>query len=226
MDKYKVTVNNKSYSVEIEKSDAEKFDYSSYEKSLEKILEQTQKEYWIHYVDINRHQVVVGRNNLWVAAALIGALSTLYSLYYQKVDLISVTGVVFIISYISVILAFGICLYAMPARKGYKSVYQNNWVDFSLSAHRRLEKKEANAYCNFLSDLITKTDAANIINIKTNTARGKLFRITSWLLISSFVFALICIGLFIISETQNSICSVLTSNIENHMRCICEQRGT
>jgi hypothetical protein len=40
------------------------YDYQSYEKCLEKILESTQKDYWAQYIDINRHQVIVGRTYL------------------------------------------------------------------------------------------------------------------------------------------------------------------
>jgi hypothetical protein len=40
------------------------YDYQSYEKSLEKVLESTQKDYWAQYIDINRHQVIVGRTYL------------------------------------------------------------------------------------------------------------------------------------------------------------------
>ena len=223
MDKYKVKINEKSYDVEIENIESIKYDYEAYEKSLEKILEQAQKEYWTHYIDINRHQIIVGRNNLWVAIAFIGALSTLYSSHYDKVDILSIVGLTFIFSYLSVVFAFGVCLYAMPARKGYKTIYENNWVDFSLSALDRLENKDENAYANFLSNLITETDSANIINLETNADRGKLFRITSRLLITSFCLSLICIGLFIINESQSNVCSILTSNLENYTRCICEQ---
>lgn len=59
------------------------YDYKSYEKCLEKVLESTQKDYWAQYVDINRHQVV-GQVYLWVAAALVGAYTAGYKQFAQS----------------------------------------------------------------------------------------------------------------------------------------------
>ncbi|MFO8154932.1 MAG: hypothetical protein R6U87_02785, partial [Thiohalospira sp.] len=53
------------------------FDYESYEKSLALVLEQASKEYWAQHIDINRHQIMVGRTYLWVSAALLGSYFTI-----------------------------------------------------------------------------------------------------------------------------------------------------
>ena len=82
------------------------FDYQSYEKSLEKVLESVQKDYWAQYIDINRHQVIVGRTYLWVSAALIGA----YTAGYQKFEQLSLSPIVFtifIVAFFLSVLAFG-----------------------------------------------------------------------------------------------------------------------
>jgi len=194
--------------------------YISYEKSLEKILDLSQKEYWTHYIDINRHQVIVGRNNLWVAVALIGALLALYKSQHEQVNAWSVLGILFLAAFFFVVVAFGICLYAMPARKGYSSVYRTSWADFSLLAYDQLERNEPNAYASFLSDLIEKIEAANENNIETNTARGKLFRITSWLLIAAFLLSTACTMTYAIERSNSGDCSLIFIQITDYMECI------
>jgi hypothetical protein len=76
---YKVVINEDKFDVTVENIKEVKIDYENYEKSLTNILEQAQKEFWTICIDFNRHQVIVGRNNLWVAVALIGAYVTLYT---------------------------------------------------------------------------------------------------------------------------------------------------
>lgn len=178
------------------------YDYTGYTKSLEKILESTQKDYWSQYIDINRHQVNVGRTYLWVSAALIGA----YAAGYQKFEDVIANQFVFYIflfSFLFAVIAFGICLYAIPARKGYQSIHKDGWGEFSHNAYGLLCGKKDNLYATFLTDFISKFDIAHRYSFQTNQKRAKLLRITSWFLIVSFLFSII--GLMAIgSEYKNT----------------------
>lgn len=172
------------------------FDYAGYTKSLEKVLESTQKDYWAQYIDINRHQVNVGRTYLWVSAALIGA----YAAGYKQFESIIADHFVFYFFLFSILLsviAFGICLYAIPARKGYKSVHKEGWGEFSHIAYNLLSLKNENLYTAFLTDFISKFDTAHRYSFETNQKRARLLRITSWFLIVSFscsIFSFVIIG--------------------------------
>ena len=166
------------------------YDYQSYDKCLEKILESTQKDYWAQYIDINRHQVNVGRTYLWVSAALIGA----YTAGYQKFEQLLSSPIVFTIfiaSFSFSAIAFGICLYAIPARKGYQSVHKEGWGEFSHKAYNLVCEKNENIYAAFLTDFISKFDVAHRYSFETNQKRAKLLRLTSWFLMVSFILAII-----------------------------------
>src|SRR3989344_7766192 len=117
------------------------FDYSSYEKSLEKVLESAQRDYWAQYVDINRHQVAVARTYLWVSVALLGAYAAAYQ-HFQSQFAASAPCVMFIAiaTFALGVGAFGICLYAIPSRKAYRLVPNQGWGEFSKSAYKLLEQ--------------------------------------------------------------------------------------
>jgi small-conductance mechanosensitive channel len=166
------------------------FDYKSYEKCLEKVLESTQKDYWAQYIDINRHQVIVGRAYLWVAAALIGAYTAGYNQFAQAFSN-PIILILFLLAFSFSAVAFGICLYALPARKGYQSIHKKGWGEFSHGAYKLLSEKKDNLYVSFLTDFISKFDEAHKYGFETNQKRAKLLRLTSWLLIISFILAII-----------------------------------
>ncbi|MEJ2060630.1 MAG: hypothetical protein P8Y64_09115 [Gammaproteobacteria bacterium] len=107
------------------------YDYEGYAKSLEKVLDGVTKDYWTSYIDINRHQVAVGRTYLWVSAALVGIYAAGFK--YFNIEIISsfILTVLGMLSLILAFLAFGICLYAIPARKGYKTIPIKGWGEFS-----------------------------------------------------------------------------------------------
>lgn len=176
------------------------YDYKSYEKCLERILESAQKDYWAQYIDINRHQVIVGRNYLWVAAALIGAYTAGYRQFAQAFSN-PVIFTLFVLAFSLSAIAFGICLYAIPARKGYQSVHKKGWGELSHSAYNLLCAKEDNLYASFLTDFISKFDTAHNYSIVTNQNRARLLRLTSWLLIISFAIAIL--GLVVIGANYN-----------------------
>jgi hypothetical protein len=165
------------------------YDYEGYAKSLEKVLDGVTKDYWTSYVDINRHQVAVGRTYLWVSAALIGVYTAGFEYFKTEIISNSMLAALGILTLILAFLAFGICLYAIPARKGYKTIPIKGWGEFSHEAYRLLNDKSEALYPTFLGDLISKIDTAFAFNFRTNQKRALLLRITSWLLIASFCTA-------------------------------------
>lgn len=162
-------------------------DYEGYAKSLEIIRDGVTKDYWASLLDINRHQVNVSRTYLWVSAALLGAYAAIFD-RFQSVFLGSTLLVVLIaISFLLSASAFGICLYSMPARKGYKSIPSKGWGEFSSKSYQLLKTGSDQVYVTFLQEHISKIDHAWAFNFKTNQSRAKLLRLTSWLLIVSFL---------------------------------------
>jgi len=127
---------------------------------------------------------------LWVSAALIGA----YTAGYQKFEQLLSSPIVFTIfiaSFSFSAIAFGICLYAIPARKGYQSVHKEGWGEFSHKAYNLVCEKNENIYAAFLTDFISKFDVAHRYSFETNQKRAKLLRLTSWFLMVSFILAII-----------------------------------
>lgn len=177
------------------------YDYDNYSKSLEKILSMTEKDYWVQYIDVNRHQVAVARMYLWVAAALIGAYATLY-IKYENIILSEGLFVImlFIISAVCAVFAFGLCLYSIPAREGYMAIPQISWGEFSKNAYDLLSEKKSNLYVKILTALIDNTDRSVHHNLKTNKKRAKLLRFTSWILVASFSFSLLSAGALFINS--------------------------
>lgn len=164
-------------------------DYEGYTKSLEKILDGVTKDYWASYIDINRHQVTVGKTYLWVSAALLGAYAAAYEKFHMQLSsspcLLIFAGIAFLLCG----LAFGICLYAIPARKGYKTIPSQGWGEFSAEAYNLLAQNNPKIYATFLTSLISKIDNSFAHNFTTNRSRARLLRFTSWLLIVSFLVA-------------------------------------
>ncbi len=122
------------------------YDYEGYEKSLEKALSLSEKDYWSQYVDVNRHQVNVAKTYLWVSVALVGAYVAVYDRYsglvFGSACSITLAFLCFILALVA--FAFGLCLYAIPARKGYKSIPNQSWGEFPQLANQLLTAKEQN----------------------------------------------------------------------------------
>lgn len=167
------------------------YDYEGYEKSLEKILSLSEKDYWTQYVDINRHQVNVSKTYLWVSVALIGAYVAIYDRYSELVFGSSCSTTLAFVCIISAISAFGLCLYAIPAREGYKSIPKQSWGEFSKLANDLLVDKKEYIYAKVLTDMVDKVDLVTVHNVSTNQKRARLLRTTSWVLLFSLAFALL-----------------------------------
>jgi len=169
------------------------FDYNGYERSLEKILSLTEKDYWAQYVDVNRHQVNVAKTYLWVSAALLGAYTAFFTQYKTLLFNNSFCTIILAtLSFLSAVIAFGVCLYAIPARKGYMAIAQPSWGEFSKNAHDLLSEKKKHVYLSLLTSLIDRIDLSNHHNVQTNNSRARLLRTTSWILVFSFLTATIC----------------------------------
>jgi len=166
-------------------------DYEGYVKSLERILEGVSKDYWSSFIDINRHAHNVGRVYLWVSGALFGVYLTALDKFFAEIIASSIVFFVLVpLSFLLVILAFGISLYAMPAKKGYKPIPQKGWGEFSHEAYRLLKKGSPQVYASFLTHFISRIDHAFAYNVKTNKKRASLLRKASGCLLASFLFAI------------------------------------
>ncbi|WP_341646115.1 hypothetical protein [Thauera sp. SDU_THAU2] len=167
------------------------FDYEGYAKALERSLALAEKDYWTQYVNINRHQVNVSKTYLWVAVALLGVYAGIIGKYPTHFILSGCAVLFAVAAILSAVVAFGICLYAMPARGGYKAIPDISWGEFPMLANEQLKRKEKNLYVRMLTTLGDKVDKANHHNVATNQNRASLLRKTSWVLVASFVFALL-----------------------------------
>lgn len=166
-------------------------DYAGYVKSLEAIRDGLIKDYWVGLVDINRHQVNVARTYLWVAVALIGAYVAAIDRYHSLILSQVCVLVVCSFSFSMAAVAFGVCLLAIPVRKGYRAIPSQGWGEFSGEAYNLLQGGSPNVQATFLANHIAKIDHAYAHNFRTNKSRAFLLRATSWLLVSSFFFAVL-----------------------------------
>lgn len=167
----------------------EKFDYEGYTKSLEKILDGATKDYWASYIDVVRHQINVGKNYLWVSVVLLGAYVAAYNKFSSQLLICPIQLLTGIIAVACSCVAFGLCLYGIPARKGYKTIPTSGWGEFSREAYNLLKENNQQVYATFLTSYISKVDNAFEYNFNTNKNRAKFLRITSWLLIASILMA-------------------------------------
>lgn len=164
-------------------------DYDGYTKSLEKIYEGLSKSYWTEYVDINRHQISVGKLYLWVSVTLLGFYFLIFNEYNEYLLKNNYIIIFSIFSCLLGGLAFAICLYAIPARRGYHLIPKKGWGEFSEEVYKYIDDNKPQIYAKFLTSHISKIDYAWAHNIKTNKKRAHLLRITSRLLICSFLFS-------------------------------------
>lgn len=166
-------------------------DYPGYAASLKTVAEGVLKDYSIGVVDINRHQLNVARTYLWVAAAQLGAYTAAFDRYHKLISGSDFAIWFSLVSATFAALAFGVCLYAIPPRKGYRSIPDSGWGQFSRDAHGILKSLNPTVEATFLTGYIAKVDSAYAHNLKTNRSRARMLRRASWLLIASFSFALL-----------------------------------
>jgi hypothetical protein len=168
------------------------YDGDGYEKSLEKLVTMSEKEYYVHLVDINRHQVIVAKTLLWLTVVIIGFNVTFMEWSYTKSlslpDLIPVLTPSYffiIISIISCVIGFACSAMAIPAFGGYKPLYDESWAEHSGEAYKNMDEGNDSVYSNTLNKLLTTLDQACALGNETNGARGVKLRISSILTIVS-----------------------------------------
>ena len=191
-------------------NESPKFDIAGYTKSLERTLEIALHDLWTHITHINSHQVNVGRTYLWVAVALLGS-------YFAGLNLISSTTLTslptwlfwcfnagFFVACVLAVIAFGLCLFSIPSRRGYKMPYEKGWGDLALDAYKITSDRKEEVYPEYLRKIINKVDTATAYNVATNQIRAKKLRRTSWFLFSSFTVAVVGASLIFSSIIFNS----------------------
>lgn len=161
-------------------------DYDGYEKSLDKLVTMSEKEYYVHLVDINRHQVIVAKTLLWLSIVLIGFdigfMEWAYSKAKDSADLIPFLVPCYIFVAISIfasVISFGFSVFAIPAFGGYEPLYDDSWADFAGTAHENLIGENDSVYEGTLNALLARLDKACATGNETNGARGFKLRVAS-----------------------------------------------
>lgn len=175
------------------------FDNVGYTKSLEKLVTMSEKEYYVQFVDINRHQIVVARTILWLLVIIIGFDIALMEWIYNKLSalddkVVTLTPIYFclILSIISSVSAFYFSVMSIPAFGGYLSLYRNSWAEYSNSSFKHFEEQGANVEAYTLNRLLERLDKACKKGHSTNRDRAIKLRTSSILLIASII--LVAIG--------------------------------
>jgi hypothetical protein len=183
-------------------SDVEKIN-NGYTSALEKLVALSEKEYYTHLVDINRHQVVVARTLLWLIVVILGAEIAFIDWVYDKIgnqndhfSLLISTYVIAAISILLGVLSFVFSSLSIPAFGGYKSLYKNSWADYSNSAHDLWSQDDTLVYAKTLNEILTTIDLACDTGNQTNFKRGVKLRIASWLSIWSAGIAILSFLIF------------------------------
>lgn len=172
------------------------YDTKGYSESLEKLVAMSEKEYYVHLVDINRHQVVVAKILLWLAVVLLGFDIALIDWSYNKVfesfDLIKIITPCYIFLTLSIttsVIAFSFAGLAIPAFGGYDLLYKNSWADYSNEAYDNFINKEDLVYVNTLNNLLSNLDLACSKGNLTNASRGAKLRTSSIFIIISAILS-------------------------------------
>lgn len=167
-------------------SGTENYDNEGYQKSLERLVLMSEKEYYTHLIDINRHQVAVAKILLWLAVVLIGFDVALIEWTYQKVEVLPniislLTGcyIAFVLSIVSGVVAFSLSAYAIPAFGGYQPLYAKSWAEYAQQAHKNLAECNDSVYETTLTELLARADEACIVGNETNGKRGLMLRYAS-----------------------------------------------
>lgn len=167
-------------------SDAKVYDYEGYQKSLERLLSMSEKDYYTHLVDINRHQVVVARILLWLSIVIVGFDIALIEWTYGKTEplpnfipLLTGCYFVFVISIASGLVAFALSAYAIPAFGGYHPLYEKSWAEYAQRAYENLSCCHDSVYEETLTELLESADKGCVSGNETNGRRGLLLRLSS-----------------------------------------------
>ena len=178
----------------------------AYTSTLIKLVDLSEKEYYTHLVDINRHQVIVARTLLWLVVVIIGAEVTFINWVYDQIgadedsyNVLISTYVLNVLSIVAGVISFTLSLLAVPAFGGYDSLYKNSWADYSNKANELYEQHNHLLHAITMNDILTKLDQACFKGFKTNQARGKKLRIAAIFAIGSATIATIALIVFTFS---------------------------
>lgn len=179
------------------------YDTEGYKNSLEKLVTMSEKEYYTQMVDINRHQVIVARNLLWLAIIIIGFNFTYADWIFSKVQIDQSFFSTMIASYfftfialISALLCFGWSVFSIPASGGYDLPYNKSWADYSKIAYEKLMAGSDEVYEHVLTSLHEKIDQACSRGHATNNSRGVKLRNASISIIVSAISSVIALFIF------------------------------
>ena len=179
------------------------YDPDGYSKALDKLVSMSEKEYYVHLVDINRHQVIVARSLLWLLIVVLGFDIGFIEWSYEKVaedenylSTLTASYVFTGLSILSCVVGFIYSALAIPAFGGYAPLYEKSWGEYSNSAFEDLNKGSDSVYSNTLTDLLEKLDKACAVGSKTNQERGFKLRVSSIAIIVSLVFSAIAFLIF------------------------------
>jgi len=185
-------------------SDTEDYDNEGYQKSLERLVLMSEKEYYTHLIDINRHQVAVARILLWLSVVLVGFDVALIEWTYRTVEsspdvipLLTSCYIAFVVSIVSGVLAFSLSAYAIPAFGGYQPLYEKSWAEYAQRAYKNLADCHDSIYEATLTELLTRADEACIVGNETNGKRGLMLRYASIAMLTSSV--LLALGFIVFS---------------------------
>jgi hypothetical protein len=166
-----------------------------YQKTLERLVVMSEKEYYTQIVDINRHQVSVARILAWLAVVLTGFNAALFDwIYIKYVDFdnsVLVLTVCFLplsFAMVTGALAFISAILAIPAIGGYDILYSQSWAEHLNKAYGLLHEKSTAVYETALTDLISRLDIACSNGAITNGKRGAYLRTSSYATIATSLF--------------------------------------
>lgn len=180
--------------------DEETYDIDGYKDSLEKLVTMSEKEYYVHLVDINRHQVVVARSLLWVGVVILGFNVASVDWLNDKTQLLNVLVPSFIFIGFSTFLgvvSFALAALSIPAFGGYEPLYKDSWAEYACDANEELNNGNDIVYINTLNNLLGKIDKASRRGSKTNRKRGQLLRFSSIFIMASAVSLFISYVIFL-----------------------------
>ncbi len=182
------------------------YDLDGYTKALDKLVSMGEKEYYIHLVDINRHQIGVARTLLWLSIIIFGFNISFIEWSFEKSKDIEnyipfLTGCyVFVcLSALCNIISFGFSVCAIPAFGGYAPLYKKSWAEYAQPAYKNLHEGQDSIFASTLNEILANLDAACIQGSETNASRGFKLRVSSIFVVSSIVLVFISLLIFSIN---------------------------
>lgn len=180
------------------------YDAEGYSNTLDKLVTMSEKEYYTHLVDINRHQVIVAKTLLWLSIVIIGFDIGFVEWSYSKVledkeriPMLTPSFIFVGFSMLCGVIGFAFASLAIPAFGGYEPLYKKSWGEYSNNAFNDFEKGSDSVYSNALTDILSQLDLACSVGSNTNSKRGDKLRKSSYLSIASVILTAIAFIIFV-----------------------------